>query len=282
MPRLKFAYRSTPQTDAQPQGIGRRKFPLPKQAPLYLESYAFDVEMACVVNGVFPPAAKNLPSNNAVFNPVAGYSLSDANAILTDFSQPSDMGAGMGKFTATFNRVPASWDDYTENFAFNFPGAHGIIPTAWYQETKVVASRVRYDYYLIDPGNLAGGVLDSGGTALGALDAAGSNRLSSASKIPVIKKFRSSGVANPTFSDNLLTNIGGTNENAVFWLQTLPAVEQWTAWKANATASGWASTVWNGVTNAAGTDGQIVAEDSRNSVFAGNIIQRATRYILVQ
>src|ERR1039458_470011 len=79
--------------------------------------YAFDQEFEILMTS-FPPAQKNTPANAA--GPVfAG--LLDGNAILTKFSQPSPAGAGRGKFTGSFARVPASWDDFVTE-TVTFPG----------------------------------------------------------------------------------------------------------------------------------------------------------------
>ena len=119
-------YRSAAQTDAAPDGIARPVFRLPDQSPIKFKAYGFDQDYVNIVltGANFPPAPRNTSSNNAA------YGLSDANAILTAVTEPSNTGAGMGKWTASFQRVPATWYEASKSpISFrDFPAHSGSRP----------------------------------------------------------------------------------------------------------------------------------------------------------
>jgi hypothetical protein len=272
-----ISYQTALRTDCKPFGKPRYKFPLPQESLVQFQAYAFDQEFEMVLSG-FPPAPKNTPSNAAGG---ATFGLGDANAILTAYTQPATTGAGMGKFNATFSRVPASWDDF-KTLAFTFPGFPGYYGQTNARDifTDKVTTRLHYDYFLVDPTGLAAGVLDSGGNAI--------TIVVSASLIPTIAKgyfyvFDSSaGIPYPTTRTNSIVPIGGITVNQTLWFETIPNLPQYLIWIANALANGWSSTVWNGTSRVGGTDGQIVADDCWLQPYAGNIWERITPYILAK
>ena len=265
-------YQTATRTNAKPLGAPRRKYILPPQSPNQFSAYELEQEYEMVLDG-FPPAPKNTPSTNV--------GLADANAILTGYSQPGMTAARMGRFAATFNIVPASWDDF-QPMPFTFPGFPGTYGENNVRDpfTDVVLARVRHDYFLIDPGNVAAGVLDSSGAAI--VTAA------SLSLIPIIAKTYflaspggGSGNAQPTVRTNSIIPAGGKTIAGNAWNETWPNLALYQGWAANATANAWTSTAWAGQPTA-GSVGQIVAEDSKLTAYAGNIISRTTTYILVR
>lgn len=290
MPRPQFFYRSKPQTDVRPQGVGRRKFLLTKDAPDYLKAYAFDVEFACLLDGNFPPAAKNTPSSAAVFNSVAGFSLQDTNAILTDFSEPQDLGGGLGKFTGTFNIVPASWDEFTIQ-AVTFPGIRDNAYTGGARDPVTVnaLTRQRRDYFVVDPDGVLTGlnVKDSGGNAITVVGSKGA--IPSLPRTPW--KFLVAGVITPGGEVTGLVKAGGI----IGWLETVPNTGTYLAWVAvaqtfNAALAGggtqqWDAThppVWDGAASPSTAIGQYRFADSRLEDYAGNIVCRVSEYVMAQ
>jgi hypothetical protein len=248
----------------------------------------------------FPPAQKNTPSTNAAFK-----SLGDANAILTSYSPASTTGAGMGKFSARFNIVPASWTQEAQ-IVYSFPSFPGYLADGTSRDmiTLAVSVRVQYDYFVVDPSAILGAnIKDSGGNLI--------QRVNRRLDIPIINKSQFYWVVNgiPDFSKVTLAiipaagrevQIGWTEQSSTtpdgitttrliplfqLYLPTLPTLEVYEKWITNAAKNGWSSTVWDGKTmEDAGstTTGQIVAEDSKNSIFAGNIIERASQFVLVK
>ncbi len=278
-------YASTAQSDAAPQDQPRRKFPLPQYSPEYERAYQFDQEISQILKTNFPPAVLNTKSSNATFG------LGDANAILTAFSQPQPYGAGLGKYLATFTRVPASWDDF-KTMPFTYPGFPGAIGQNNVRDvfTQKVNVRLRYDYFVVDPTGIAVGALDSGGTAI--------NTVISEGAIPSINKkyflvvFNGSAIQGDR--TNSIVKAGGVTAGGATYLQTLPQLATYLQWITNAAPyvngtapSGWSNTtppIWNGVTDngAAATEGQIVMDDSTLIPHAGNIIARVTPYVLIR
>ena len=277
-------YQAALHTDAKPFGKPRLKYPLPGHSGISLAAYQFDQDYEMLLSS-FPPAPLNTPSNTA------SAVLGDADAILTAYSQPSVSNGGRGRFSATFSRVPVTWNDFRP-MPFTFPGFAGTYGQTDVREifTDIVLARLQTDYFLLDPTNLCAGVKDSGGTTLGGLDALGSNRVSALSKIPTIAKSyfvaAPGGVAQPTTRTNSIIPAGGKIINGVSWNETLPNLALYKAWQASASGTGankgWLSTAWDGAATVAGTVGQLVAEDSQLTEHAGNIIARTTTYILVK
>jgi hypothetical protein len=268
-----LTYQSATRTDAKPFGMPRYKFPLPQESLIQLSAYAFDQDFEMVLSG-FPPAPKNTPSNATAIG------LGDANAILTSYTQPTTSGAGMGKFNATFARVPASWDDF-KTLPFTYPGFPGYLGQWGSRDifTDKVNTRLHYDYFLVDPTNISAGIKDSGGNAIAIVPAA--------SAIPVIGKgyfyvVATNGTPDPTDRTNSIVPIGGKVVGSTDWFETVPNLAQYMTWITNASTAGWSSTIWNGTARTAGTDGQIVADDSWLVPYAGNIWARVTPYILIK
>ncbi len=271
-------YRSAAQTDARPAQPPRRKFPLPAECPIQLAAYAFDQEYEMLL-GSFPPAPRNTKSNDAAFG------LGDANAILTGYSQPSPSLAGLGKFSAQFSIVPAAWDDFKE-ISYTFPGFPGLAGSSIARNvfTDDVQIRLHYDYFLVDPGAIAAGVLDSGGGAV--------TVVSSLAAIPIIPKGNfvavQSGAAVPSIRVSSLVKKGGDTVGGLAYDETLPDREFYQKWIANAIASGWAATAWDGASGVgytagtASTIGQFVIKESQIQPYAGNIIARVTAYALAK
>jgi len=273
-------YRSATQTNSRPAGPPRRRYPLPESCPIQFAAYAFDQEFEMVLSS-FPPAAKNTQSNASSG---ATFGLADANAILTRFSQPSATLAGMGKFTGSFARVPASWDDF-QTQSVTFPGIRDTNYNGGVRDPKPVncTVRLRYDYFVVDPaGVLTGaGVLDSGGSAI--------TLVTSKAKIPTLSRHRwqflFSGSTLSTSEVTGLVKSGGTGG----WLETVPNTANYQTWISNASAyvsgsSEWTSsapTVWDGTTNGS-TYGQYRITDSRLQDYEGNIVCRISEYVLAQ
>lgn len=262
-------YQAALRTNPAPANKPQRKYPLPQQSPIQFAAYAFDQQFEQLLSS-FPPAPKNTPSNAGPFP------LGDANAILTGFSQPATSGAGMGKYTATFHIVPASWDDYSE-LDFTFPGFPGLLGTADARDPfcDVVPVRMRYDYFVVDPDNVLNGlaIKDSGGAAI--------NIVASRSLIPILPKSFFFLIGNPTLRYNSITPAGGITVGSNVYGETVPNLATYKSFIANALANNWTSDIWNGVDNSqAAMAGQFVAADSKTDDYAGNIIQRVTRYVL--
>lgn len=274
-------YRSDLGTSANLSFRPNRKYPLPTECPRRLEGYAFDQSFDIFYSS-FPPAALNTQSSAAAFG------LSDANAILTDYGQPASIGGGMVSSLATFYRVPAAWDNFSNSILLAYPSFPGQLGGQYTRFTQAVNTpvRIRYDYFVVDPdGVLTGaGVLDSGGSAI--------TLVTSASAIPriaesVFKTVYSGAAVAGTRTNDLIKN-GGDNIGGTTYLETLPNREFYLKWIANAAASGWSSTAWDGAsgvgytTGTASSIGQFVVQDSVIQPYAGNILCRMTTYVLAK
>ena len=279
-------YISHAQTNSAPSGPPRRRFPLPAHCPIQFAAYAFDQEFEMVLAS-FPPAPKNTQSSAASG---ATFGLSDHDAILTSLSQPSDSGGGLGKFTGSFARVPATWDDF-QTKTVSFPawlnhGQAGAATTNYPQRPQKnvdVTIRTRYEYFVIDPDSVLSGVgvLDSGGNAI--------TLVASKGAIPILYRhpFRAvySGTPNPFTDTNQLVPASGLLLGT-FYLPTLPTLEAYTAWCAVAAAitGTWDQSnppLWDG-SNTGTTFGQYRLTDSRLQDYEGNIVCRLTEYVMPQ
>ncbi len=283
-------YRSALQNTARPNGRVRRKYPLPPDSPVQFAAYAFDQDFEMRLDGNFPPAQKNTPAAAAAFGSVAGTALRDSNAILTSLTPPQLSGAGLGKFTGTFNLVPASWDEFSSQ-TVTFPGIRDfyyVNTSARDPKPLTVNVRIHYDYFVIDPGNLATGVLDSGGNAIQRVVSKGA--ITSIFRTPWKWLYGGSvlGISEVT----ALVQAGGI---AGQYYETVPNTGTYQAWIAVAAAfiaaqaaggtQGWDAThppVWNGLINPANTIGQYCFEDSRLVDYAGNIVARQSFYVMPQ
>lgn len=280
-------YQSALSTDCKPVGPPRKTFPLPQNSPIQLAAYELEQDFEMRLTGnTFPPAQKNSPSTFKVGAVFVFGGLADVNAILTNITPPTPTGAGKGRFTCRFTIVPASWDDFqTSNVMF--PGwintvASGLSRAA---KTRNVTLRVRNDYFVLDPANLAAGVLDSGGAAI--------TRVASEGAIPTISSnvwlSTLGGVAQPNSDDNDLVPAGGVTVGTATYQPTFPSLDIYRQWCAVATAflgtaATWDAThppAWDGASTAA-TFGQFIMSNSKLITHAGNIICRATPYALFQ
>jgi hypothetical protein len=270
-------YKSSLGATATPSGPPRRRYPLIASSPVQFAAYAFDQDFTQLLSS-FPPAGKNTPSNNAAFG------LSDANAILTNLSQPTNTRAGWGDFAASFAVVPASWDDY-QTQVVNLPGLINTITSGKARDAKPteMTVRVRYDYFVTDPaGVLTGlGVTDSGGSAISIVTNKG--------KIPIIRRTPWLSTFGGTPQPNVEAKSIVPAAGVAGYLPTLPTAEQYLACAAVATtflASGstWNATtppLWDGASTGT-TFGQFVLLNSRLEDYAGNIIARITTYSLFE
>lgn len=277
-------YRSSLNADCKPAGPATKWYPLPQDSLIQFAAYALtqDFEMR-ISPGLFPPAQKNTPSN---FNNGAGFvfgGMGDANAILTSFSKPAPSGAGLGKFTATFMIVPASWDDF-KTLPFTVPGWLGIIgtPTARDPRSYKVTTRLHRDYFLVDPGNLAAGAMDSSGAAI--------NVVASTGAIPTIfKNYFFATIAGATqfnlFTDSLVPVAGVTIGPSVY-SKTMPDTVAYQGWIANTQKTDgtgeWNTAAWNGKDLTQANVGQFVVDDSFLEYPGGNIVCRVTPYVLAK
>lgn len=281
-------YQTSTRTTFQKQGWIRPKFPLPPQAQsVQFLAYGFDQEFECALSAFLPAVPKNTLSTAAPFG------LLDGSAILTGLSQPATTGAGMGKFTAQFQIVPATWNDM-KVMPFTFPGFPGYIGNSTTRDpfTDQVDIRLQYDYYVLDPGNLLGGGPTAGGGVANSSflkDSGGSfvKTVYGLTDIPLIAKTffvtNPSGTPNPSVRVNSLVPGTGATYGSLTYIQTLPNQAHYTAWVAAAKSYGWQSLVWDGTTDGAGTGngyGQLVSNDSMIESFAGNIMARITGFVL--
>ncbi len=278
-------YKSSLMTDAKPRTPARRRYPLPASCPIQFAAYAFDVDFEQMLSS-FPPAAKNTPSNASSG---ATFSLTDGNVILTNLSQPSVTGAGLGTYTASFARVPASWDNF-ETQVVNYPGWLNTIASGYFRDAKPteVTVRIRTDYFVVDPDGVLTGltVLDSAGVTL----ATGSRIVSSKGAIPIIRRtpwlatYGGAAILNDE-AKSLVPAAGVAG-----YLPTLPTSEQYRSWCgiANSFLSGsvaWDAThppVWNGTSTTDVTSGQYILNNSKLQDYEGNIVARVTAYALAE
>jgi hypothetical protein len=283
-------YRSTAATDALPSHAPRRKYPLGSDCPIQFDAYAFDQDYEMRLSA-FPPAPRNTLATAATLG-----SLSDATAILASYTQPQPTAAGLGRFTAEFRTVPASWDDYSKTATYVFPGFPGVLGGYDVREifSEEVQIRVRHDYFVADPSNILSGA-SAGGAPVNAaslLDTSGAavQCVYSTAEIPIIKKT----VFLPVYSGtvqvgtrvNLIVPAGGKTVGSVFYWETLPTQAAYKGFIANAAGSGagkgWKSDVWGGANNTIGNVGQFVFKESLVENYGGNIFDRVTIYVLVK
>ena len=248
--------------------------------------YAFDQEFEILMSS-FPPAQKNTQASAA--GPVfAG--LLDTNAILTRLSQPTPTGAGRGKFTGSFARVPAPWDDFVSQTVM-FPGwlnynniSYLLAGNMRPQKPHEVTVRVRHDYFVIDQaGILTGaGVLDSAGNAISTVTVKGA--------IPTLAKqvfYTTYGGTTIQFSDaNDLVPTAGLLANGIYYCPTVPSIGSYQSWcnVVAALAVAWDAThppAWDGATDG-GAYGQWRFKDSLLVEYEGNIIDRQSFYVLAK
>jgi hypothetical protein len=286
-----IVYRSQNNAAAVASGQPLRMFPLPPDCPIQFAAYAFEQQFEQSAAS-FPPAPKNTPSNSGAF---AG--LLDGSAILTALSNPTIKGGLNVGFSGRFNVVPASWDDF-KMMAYTYPGFPGVIGgdsrnVGFPNGTFLV--RVHYDYFVVDPGNIISSVVArTPGVATTLKDSGGAsvNCVYQKADIPSIRKSIFVPLVSGVYDFNVpvlsLVPAGGLTVGSVSYLETLPTVTQYKAWISRATAAGWGATIWNGAAGSGSGQagdanvGQFIAEDSSLSTYAGNIVSRATMYILAR
>lgn len=183
----------------------------------------------------------------------------DANALLQLESAGNDIGNLMTRWTRSYFRVPAPWDD-ASSYSYSFIGFSGYIadPTTGIVQGSIagrlrvpsrVTARLHWDYYVIDPDGLAEGVLDSAGNAI--------NRVDSVDDIPVVPAQVYYIAGNPTSYFDYLS------DGLPDWpFATVP------------TRSDYEAMITDGT--------EIVAEASSLQRFAGNIWGRLTIYVKAQ
>lgn len=282
-------YRSSFWTDVAASGVPRARFSLPGDCPIQQAAYAFDQSFQMAYD-TFGPTAP-IPRNTTAANFSAD--CTDSNALLTGYSQTNDETGGLISFDASFQRVPASWSDYSRGLPFLFPG---FLNTASGQPrrnpfTDVVTARVQYDYFVLDPDNIISAcsdghpaasatVLDSAGGAVQCVYKLGDIPRTSKSIFCSIV----SGTPDTSQRTNSLVQAGGVVAADGTYLETLPYPASYKLWIAAAVSNGWSTAVWDGATNGAGSPafGQLVAEDSQIEPFAGNIVARVTIYVLAK
>lgn len=278
-----ISYRARTRFDAKASGVPRVKFPLPPESPQHRLAYAFDQDYEQWMAS-YPPAAQNTPNNAAVFGG------GNAKAILTSLTQPTDMRAGTGKYTATFHIVPAAWDAFIDQ-QVTFPGIRDNDYIGGVRDPKsiLVRTRQRREYFVVDPANVAAGVLDSAGAAI--------VRVVSKGAIPSLYRtpfgFTIDGGATMLTTGEVtgLVKAGGITG----WYETVPNTGRYQSWCAVAKAfnaalaaggtQAWDAThppVWDGLVAPAATIGQWRFSDSRIEDYAGNIFCRVSEYVMAQ
>lgn len=289
-------------TDSKPSMMLAKKFPLPAQSTQYQSAYAYDQDFE-----MWLPNFPNVPQNTRANSAALQLPYPDPNAVLTTLSQSQNKGAGIGMFKASFNIVPASWDDF-DTQEWSPPGWIGsFLGAADYTARNIVPQtstiRLHYDYFLVDPAGVVGAgiIKDSAGNTINAPTGADSllngntsaRIVSSIGAIPIIPRTffcntTFNNVSVPAYESHVdsLTPTGGFNG---VYIQTFPTVEQYIVWCNNVSAiyaaqgNPWSSLlVWNGkdMTQAQASVGQIVLKESFLKPYAGNIIARITTYAL--
>jgi hypothetical protein len=229
----------------------------------------------------FPPTVKNTASTY-----FAG--LLDGNALLTKLSQPSPTGGGRGKFTGSFARVPASWDDF-QTQTITFPGwINEITGVAGFRDAlpRRVTTRLHHDYFVIDPAGIAAGLLDSGGAAITTVLSKGIIPI--LPRTPWLAKYSATGASPWTVlvNDEAKSLVPAAGVDGYY--PTLPTTEQYKDWCAIATAfmaavvtwDSYHPPVWDGASTSDVTSGQYQFDDSSLQDYEGNIIDRITPYVM--
>ncbi len=282
--------------NAQPKGKPQLKYQLSRNCPIQLKAYGFDQSLS-IRDTAFPPAPKNTPATDGAGHATFGLNaftppsatVDAGNAILTGYSQPSSLGAGLLEFTASFSIVPASWNDF-QSQTVNLPGWLNTLISGKFRDPKSVELTVRLqnDYFVIDPdGVLAtAGILDSGGNAIA--------RVANKGAIPIIRRTpwlaTFSGAALPNDEAKALVPAAGV----AGYYPTLPTYEQYLACCGVATTflaalfaggtQAWDAShppAWDGASTGT-TFGQFTYLNSRLSDYEGNIVQRTTTFALFE
>ena len=232
------------------------------------------------------------------------------NFYLVAESERQDAGGGIVKWTRTYAIVPPSWDDW-ETYQYAFPGlagytlsGPGVNVPGRSRVNELVSSRVRHDYFLVDPslgsdsypvyatpGNIpkiwamqycaqfyySGAWYGSSYLAV--------NTLSTSSPASLPSYGTSAGLAVTT--SNYASNLGNSTTMPCYEAMVVDA--NYNGWKSGITKIVILSGVTGAYTSPGAIDmsnsvfgGQIPAEDSRLTRWQGNIYQRVCRYVLCQ
>jgi len=172
-----------------------------------------------------------------------------------------DVKGGIIKWTRTYARVPASYDEY-ESYGYGFIGfaglwisgnignANPVVVTGRPKQTRVVTSRVRHDFFKVGPSGTYG----------------------SAGEIQTLRAQQYLTTGLTSIDTEYIQDVIGP------FPATNPSRTVYNGWMANAAAKGWLSD-WVGKVGAV-SPGQFVAEDARISRWRGNVWLRQTRYVL--
>lgn len=282
-----IVYESVRRTLAVAGGPKITRFPLPQNCPIQFSAYAFDQSFEMLADN-FPPAPKNTASNATSGGSPVFAGLLDGNAILTKLSTPSPTGGGRVRFTASFARVPASYDDFTTQ-GVTFPGwintsLSGQARTA---RTRNVNVRLHYDYFVVDPTGIISGVLDSGGAAVTTVGSIGAIPM----KLRNVWLNTLSGTPQENSEVNDLVLAGGVTVGTLTYIPTYPTTDQYKVWITNAATAlashPWNETYpakWDGLLSSSNiaSAGQYQVGDSTVKVYEGNIMERMTPYVIPQ
>jgi hypothetical protein len=206
----------------------------------------------------FAPLALNTP------HPVS------TSFVLAEESERQTAGGNLVKWTRTYVKIPASWDDWDRHL-YNFIGFMGdyvseggqlvTAITGRDRRQKNVMSRIVHDYFLVDPTT---GTTAGPGTLAAPYDSPGS--------IPATSALRY------YYPTNANLDIDFIADSPPLTSASSPSRTAYDTWCANAISKVWTSTVAPGGAFPA----QIQAEDSVLSQWMGNVWVRQTRYVLAQ
>jgi hypothetical protein len=189
----------------------------------------------------------------------------DSNALLVAEGQQMDIGGNVVEWERTYMRVPATWSDY-DVIQYLFPGYPGYAAPPGpgltnsrnpYSPLGGVRCRIQYDYFVFTPDTFPlTGVKDSAGNDITVVGIE--------SDIPILPRQAFYQIANPTifYDPPSVVPAGGLFLGGLYYTESVPNRAAWD------------------VMVAAGTE--IIATDSQIKRFAGNIWERATRYVVAQ
>jgi hypothetical protein len=190
--------------------------------------------------------------------------------VLAEESERQSAGGNLVKWTRTYAKIPASWDDW-ERFLFqqigfmgDYVSSGGSLVTAITGRDRRqdnVMSRIAHDYFLVDP---VSGTSSGPGTLAAPYDSPGS--------IPAPLRLRYYYASNPSLDVDYIA------DSPPLVVASTPSRTTYNGWVTNAGTYGWASGIAPGGTHPA----QIQAEDAVIAPWMGNIWVRQTRYVLAK